>query len=145
MEIRETEVPIQKLVEIGYKKVIVYITKDGKSFSIEKDAIAHETRLIAKEILDNIPRAETECLDVSGSWYYISSEEEMQILIRRTLQSRDIKFYGDKIYPSWYTYNYDHGGDYADSMEMYSWNYVKRCMDDIYKQMEKVIGGGRSE
>jgi len=140
MEIKEVEEPIRKVVEVGYKKVTTYVAKDGRVFTIKRDAELYEQRLAIEETYQAIPRIETNSVETSDFWYYISNEEEMQLLIGRFLHYKDnLRIYGGKDYPCWYTYQYNDGGDYEDDMVMYTWDFIKKQMEDIMAQMNNVI------
>lgn len=55
---------------------VIWTTDDGKTFTKEAEAIKHESRLEAREMLKAHPHYETESGDI---WYLFNSDEELGI------------------------------------------------------------------
>jgi hypothetical protein len=128
MEKAIRNVEIKRLVSDGFKEIPFYITKDGKEFEKEKDAIKHENEIIAIENFYEKYKFKTINLDREYDAIFI---EELTDVVKKELTEHYYHLNSLELSVGWNLVYVDDNGDYPSV-------YVDNAKNMIEKRKEEI-------
>ena len=153
MQEKTMQVPKTKQVTIpdGTQEIKIYVADDGKEFkgiNAKQECLNYESTLHWQEKLSKLNK-----IDLPWStafpytWYMAKTSKDLPTLIK-ILDFDDTMAYVDcddklrkevgddyLVVGEWYTSIFTDGGDSRDSVEIFSWSYLKT----LFKELEKQI------
>ena len=135
-------VPEYKVVQIGTKEEITYLTSDGKEWKKENQAIKHEEYLTKFNEYKAIPLVSTR----EDDWYYLKDRITLDKVLDHigvfpyecTLDNDwDLKV-DDIHYPVWIRFEYVDGGDYRPRAYLTTLDYYKDTYNELMEKIKDV-------
>lgn len=132
--------PVLKIVKDGTRDVEAFEASDGRIFTgfyAESHCASHEKTLSLRPIMEQVRRRTTSFDFLSANslpveWYYVGSELELEAISNHLGFSSNSTYYhptkpcvGD-----WIGVTVEDGGDHQDTMNVFTWGYVRKGMKD---------------
>ncbi len=130
METKTTKIEVDKNI---------YIAVDGKEFQNRYDCEKYERKLVIEQTLANIKQKYISVgeLNLPSTFYYISNAEELEFLKKYFNYTPSSYFnhrYENGIIgiDGWFGFVVEDGGDYSDTINVYTLSYVINYIEDFY-------------
>jgi len=139
-----------KTIEDGTKERIIYVSEDGLFKSEEESNVLHYEAKAKFNTIESI-KNEFDFPEIY-TWYRVKSEEEEKLFKdyqhlsspSSFMYNHEITFNDEFIenysidFPlnEWFSFRGVDHGDYSDTYEIYTFNYLKQKMEKFLKEME---------
>ena len=119
-----------KSIEDGYLEKVKFVTEDGKEFTSEKDAEKYESQLEEDKKFNAIKSCNSRGYDFPDidvyNWYKPETEDELNIIKNKFGVGKHYHYVsGELKVGEWISCEYNDGGDYHDTYDIYTLTYLK--------------------